>query len=93
MKVTEEDAIRWVTANPAWALGVDSQTGTLEVGKDMTSSSGTGLLSASTPPPKKSGSTASSSTIASPSPPWSDFELGQEAGQPTDLLPTPGAPR
>jgi imidazolonepropionase-like amidohydrolase len=32
--VTDEDAIRWITANPAWALGVDERTGTLEVGKD-----------------------------------------------------------
>jgi imidazolonepropionase-like amidohydrolase len=28
-----ERAIRWLTANPARALGIDSQTGTLEVGK------------------------------------------------------------
>ncbi|MSP59072.1 MAG: amidohydrolase [Myxococcales bacterium] len=32
--LTEEDAIRWITANPAWALGVDGRTGSLEVGKD-----------------------------------------------------------
>jgi imidazolonepropionase-like amidohydrolase len=31
--VTREQAIRWVTANPAWALGIDSTTGTLEPGK------------------------------------------------------------
>jgi imidazolonepropionase-like amidohydrolase len=31
--VTREQAIRWITANPAWALGIDSTTGTLEVGK------------------------------------------------------------
>ena len=31
--VTDERAIRWVTANPAWALGVDGMTGTLEPGK------------------------------------------------------------
>jgi imidazolonepropionase-like amidohydrolase len=30
---TREQAIRWLTANPAWALGIDSTTGTLEVGK------------------------------------------------------------
>ena len=33
VKVTEEDALRWITANPAWALGIDGETGTLEVGK------------------------------------------------------------
>lgn len=31
--VTREQALRWITANPAWALGIDSVTGTLEAGK------------------------------------------------------------
>jgi imidazolonepropionase-like amidohydrolase len=31
--VTREEAIRWITRNPAWALGIDSLTGTLETGK------------------------------------------------------------
>jgi imidazolonepropionase-like amidohydrolase len=31
--ITEEQALRWVTANPAWVLGIDDVTGTLEVGK------------------------------------------------------------
>jgi imidazolonepropionase-like amidohydrolase len=31
--VTENDALRWITANPAWALGIDAEVGTLEVGK------------------------------------------------------------
>ncbi len=29
IELTENDAIRWVTANPAWALGIDGATGTL----------------------------------------------------------------
>ncbi|HUS65310.1 MAG TPA: amidohydrolase family protein, partial [Kofleriaceae bacterium] len=33
LDVTEEDAIRWLTANPAWVLGVDDVVGTLEKGK------------------------------------------------------------
>ena len=33
VKVTEDDALRWLTANPAWALGIDDQVGTLEAGK------------------------------------------------------------
>jgi imidazolonepropionase-like amidohydrolase len=33
LPVTREQAIRWITANPAWALGIDSVTGTLEAGK------------------------------------------------------------
>lgn len=31
--ITRDQAIRWITANPAWALGIDSTTGTLEPGK------------------------------------------------------------
>jgi len=31
--VSENDALRWITANPAWALGVDGEVGTLEAGK------------------------------------------------------------
>ena len=31
--LTDSDALRWITANPAWVLGIDSVTGTLEVGK------------------------------------------------------------
>jgi len=26
-------AIRWITANPAWALGLEAETGTLEAGR------------------------------------------------------------
>ena len=31
--LTEDAALRWITANPAWTLGIEDQTGTLEVGK------------------------------------------------------------
>jgi len=31
--VTEEQAIKWVTINPAWALGLDDRIGSLEPGK------------------------------------------------------------
>jgi imidazolonepropionase-like amidohydrolase len=33
LQLDEQDALRWITANPAWALGVEGSTGTLEVGK------------------------------------------------------------
>jgi imidazolonepropionase-like amidohydrolase len=33
INISREQAIRWITANPAWALGIDSTTGTLEPGK------------------------------------------------------------
>lgn len=31
--VTRDQALRWITANPAWVLGLDSIVGTLEAGK------------------------------------------------------------
>jgi len=31
--VTRDQALRWVTMNPAWALGIDEETGSLEAGK------------------------------------------------------------
>ncbi len=33
IQITREDAIKWITANPAWVLGIDQWTGTLENGK------------------------------------------------------------
>jgi len=33
LATTDEQALRWITANPAWVLGIDDVTGTLEVGK------------------------------------------------------------
>ena len=34
LNISDEDAIRWITINPAWALGIDRTTGSLEVGKN-----------------------------------------------------------
>lgn len=31
--ITRNDALRWITAEPAWALGIHEETGTLEPGK------------------------------------------------------------
>lgn len=33
LDVDDTDALKWITANPAWMLGIDAVTGTLEVGK------------------------------------------------------------
>jgi len=33
LEVTEDQALQWITLNPAWALGIEDQTGSLEVGK------------------------------------------------------------
>jgi imidazolonepropionase-like amidohydrolase len=32
--VSEEEAIKWITINPAWALGIDDRTGSLVAGKN-----------------------------------------------------------
>jgi imidazolonepropionase-like amidohydrolase len=34
VRITPEDAIRWVTLNPAWSLGLDDRIGSLEPGKN-----------------------------------------------------------
>ncbi len=34
LDISDEDAIRWITLNPAWALGIDQRVGSLEVGKN-----------------------------------------------------------
>jgi imidazolonepropionase-like amidohydrolase len=31
--VSDHEAIRWLTVNPAWALGIDDRTGSIQVGK------------------------------------------------------------
>jgi imidazolonepropionase-like amidohydrolase len=33
LKITEEEALSWITKNPAWALGVEKYVGTIETGK------------------------------------------------------------
>jgi imidazolonepropionase-like amidohydrolase len=91
--VTEEEAIRWVTANPAWALGVDHRMGTLEAGKDAD----VVLWSRS---PFSVYAVAEKVWIDGAiayergKPRWSDFELGQDLGgsapKPPALLPSPG---
>lgn len=34
MEVTRTEALRWITANPAWALGLEDRIGTIEPGKN-----------------------------------------------------------
>ncbi len=31
--ITDDQALRWITANPAWTLGIEDRVGTLEVGR------------------------------------------------------------
>lgn len=34
IEITRDEALRWITANPAWALGIDDRVGTIETGKN-----------------------------------------------------------
>lgn len=34
MEISRNDALRWITAHPAWALGIEDRVGTLEPGKN-----------------------------------------------------------
>ncbi len=82
LDVSEDDALRWITAEAAWALGVEDQIGTLERGKraDVV------IWSAH---PFSVYAAAEQVWIdgalrldtAQPGDPWSDFELGWEPGE------------
>ena len=88
--VSEGEALRWVTSNPAWALGVDHRMGSLEPGKDAD----VVLWSHS---PFSVYALAEKVWIDGAlayergKPPWSDFELGQEP-PPTPPLPASPGP-
>ncbi len=88
ISVTDEDGIRWLTANPAWALGILDRTGTLEVGKDAdvvlwdkhpfsVYASAERVWIDGLSVYQKNNRQA----------PWSDFELGQDTGRAPILLP------
>ncbi len=81
IELTEDDALRWVTANPAWVLGIEDQVGTLEPGKraDMTLWDGHPLSVYSRAEQVWiDGVLVHDANVAVD--PWSDFELGQEVG-------------
>jgi len=77
LHITEEDALRWITLNPAWALGIDHQVGSLEPGKRAD-------VVVWTADPFTIRARAEQVLIdgrpvydmRQASPPWSDFELG-----------------
>ena len=89
INVSEEEALRWVTSNPAWALGVDHRMGSLEPGKDAD----VVLWSRS---PFSVYALAEKVWIDGAlayergKPHWSDFELGQEPPAPPPLPAPPG---
>lgn len=74
-------ALRWLTIHPAWALGIDDQVGTLDVGKmadvvvwDRDPFS----VYARAERVYIDGHLRHDAT--KPAPPWSDFEVGRDAG-------------
>jgi imidazolonepropionase-like amidohydrolase len=83
--VTEQDALRWITINPAWALGIEDQTGTLEEGKraDVVLWSAH-PFSVYAQAEKVWVEGVREFDLEADPEPWSDFEVGQfvdEAGQ------------
>ena len=88
INVTEDEALRWVTSNPAWALGIDHRVGSLEPGKDadvvLWSRSPFSVYAVA-----EKVWIDGALTYERGQPHWSDFELGQEPPAP---LPLPAAP-
>ncbi len=79
VKLGEDEALRWITANPAWTLGIEDEVGTLSLGKraDVVVWDADPL------------SVYASADLVfidgalrydrqRPGTPWSDFELGQD---------------
>lgn len=78
LEVSENDALRWITANAAWTLGVEDVTGTLEEGKraDVTLWSGH-PFSVYTRAEKVWVEGVREYDRSEDPRPWSDFEIGQ----------------
>ena len=79
VSVTEDQALRWITANPAWALGVDDQVGTLEPGKmaDVVMWSRHPFSVYAQAEKVFIDGRLRHDATAPPGAPWSDFEVGQ----------------
>jgi imidazolonepropionase-like amidohydrolase len=82
LDVTEDAALSWITANPAWVLGIDDQVGTLEAGKraDLVVWDGH-PFSVYTKAQQVWIDGVLVHDVNVPVAPWSDFELGQELGR------------
>ncbi len=87
--VDADDALSWITLNPAWALGIHEETGSLEAGKraDVVVWDGDPLSVYSKPVEVL----IDGRTVWTPdSPLWSDYAVGQGL---EDDAPTPEVPR
>jgi len=78
IEISDDDALGWVTKNPAWVMGIDSLTGTLEAGKrgDVVMWDGHPLSVYSEAQLVFVGGRLRYDRDRTPI--WSDFELGQE---------------
>jgi imidazolonepropionase-like amidohydrolase len=79
IEISDEAALAWITSNPAWALGIDDQVGSLDVGKraDLVVWDGPVFSIYSSPTMVFVDGNVAYDTSKS-EPPWSDFELGWE---------------
>lgn len=79
IEIDEDAALRWVTINPAWALGIDGETGSLEVGKraDLVVWSGSPFSVYSNADLVFIDGALRHDT-GQPQEPWADFEVGQD---------------
>ncbi len=74
--VSEAEAIRWLTMNPAWALGIDQWAGSLEVGKDADVVVWDGNpFSVYARAERVFVDGIERHRLGQPEPPWSDFEV------------------
>ncbi len=82
LRISEDEALRWITMNPAWALGIDDQVGSLEPGKRADV-----VVWDAYPFSVYAGARyvfvdgALRYDADNQGPPWSDFEVGQEVGR------------
>jgi imidazolonepropionase-like amidohydrolase len=81
LEISEDEALRWITANAAWALGIEEQTGTLKAGKraDLVVWDGH-PFSVYTRAEWVFVNGRLRHNAATPGARWSDFEVGQEDG-------------
>ncbi len=86
LTISDDDALRWVTANPAWVLGLDDVTGTLEVGKraDVVMWTGDPFSVYSKAEVVVIGGEVAYQRAAGRAP--TDYELGNAAGQRGEVL-------
>lgn len=91
LEIPQWQALRWITANAAWALGVDELTGTLEVGKQadvVVWSAHPFSVYAQAELVYVDG--VREFDLSAPAPPWSDFEVYSVPQK--DEAPAAGAP-